>query len=304
MDLPLSNNTQKINSDIVVRALICHRDVQLGIHCLSSLIRYCTDPVKITLHDDGSLTTEDIILLEKNIPNVAIVSKIDADNFVRPLLSRYPQSLAFRDRSPTGQKMFDIPLMATGDIVLCDTDILFFRPFSGAFTWPDSSADMLFLQDTTDSYSLKPWNTNPHRLRHRYNAGLMMMRKNQYDLRQIETLIEFIENSSDYKQNEPHQWFLEQTCWSALAGTRDARIWDGKQMRVIRNNDSYSPELVAGHFVGGIRPLLQVFEIASKNSKAEKLPAVQIRSKAAADYTSFNYIQRRVLNKIIKMVGC
>jgi len=303
MDLTLSNNAEESSREINVRALICHRDVSLGIHCLSSLLRFCADPIKIILHDDGSLTKEDVKRLEDGLPNSVLVSKEEADDFVRPQLIHHPRCLAFRDRSPTGQKMFDIPLMTKGDIAICDTDILFLRPFRGCFTWPDNSADMLFLQDTTDSYSLRPWHAKPYRLRHRYNAGLMMMRARHYDLEQIEALIGFIEDSRGYKENESHQWFLEQTCWSALAGTLDARIWNGRQMRVIDKNDLYHNELVAGHFVGGVRPLLSAFEQAAKKSNAEDFPIVLIRSMPAMNYTLINFIQRRVRNKLRRAVG-
>lgn len=303
MVIPLLSEAGKANFEISVRALICHRDVGLGIHCLSSLLRFCNDPIKIVLHDDGSLTKDDAKRLEDGLPNTILVSKEEADDVVRPQLTRYPRCSAFRARSPTGQKMFDIPLMAKGDIALCDTDILFLRPFCGVFTWPDSSADILFLQDTTDSYCLKPWEAKPYALRHRYNAGLMMMRKYRYNLEQVEELISFIEDSRGYKENEPYQWFLEQTCWSALAGTLDARIWSGRQMRVIHETDCYHPELVAGHFVSGVRSLLREFENAASKANVESLPTVLVESRPAANYTTLNFIQRRVRNKLRRIAG-
>ncbi|MDB6452143.1 hypothetical protein [Falsirhodobacter sp. 20TX0035] len=303
MDSALVKNVGGSSSETSVRVLICHRDIDLGLHCLSSLLHFCADPIKIVLHDDGSLTKDDAKRLEDGLPNTVIVSKEEADDVVRPQLARYPRCLAFRERSPTGQKMLDIPLMTTGDIALCDTDILFLRPFHGVFAWPDESADMLFLQDTTDSYSLRPWQTRPHLLRHRYNAGLLMMRKRHYDLAQVETLIGFIEDSEGYKTNEPYQWFLEQTCWSALAGQLDARIWNGKQMRVIDKNDRYDHDLVAGHFVGSVRPLLSRFEASASKTPVKDSPAVLVRSKPAANYTTLNFLQRRVRNKLQRVVG-
>lgn len=301
----LSSSKDAVGPDprVDVRILICHRDVELGIRCLSSLLRFCADPVRIVLHDDGSLTEDDVTRLMEGLPGAALVSKEEADDVVRPKLARYPRSLAFRDRAAPGQKMFDIPLMASGDIALCDADILFLRPFSGVFAWPDDAAEMLFLQDTTDSYSLRPWNAKPHRLRHRYNAGLMMMRGHKYDLDQIEALIGFIEDSRDYQRNEPYRWFLEQTCWSAVAGTLDARMWDGAQMRVIDRNDRHHPDMVAGHFVGAVRPLLDVFENAAHAAGVADLAPVRVRSSPAADCTTFNFVQRRIRNKLRRATG-
>lgn len=303
MDIPLLSNERKSSSEISVRVLICHRDVSLGIHCLSSLLRFCADPIKIILHDDGSLTKDDVKRLEDGLPNATLVGKEEADDFIGTKLAHYPRCSAFRARSPTGQKMFDIPLMTKGDIAICDTDVLFLRPFRGVFTWPDSSADMLFLQDTTDSYCIKPWEAKLYPLRHRYNAGLMMMRECRYDLEKIEALIGFIEDSRGYRKNEPYRWFLEQTCWSALAGKLDARIWNGKQMRVVHETDCYHPELVAGHFVSGVRPLLKKFDDAASKANVESLPAVLVESTPAANYTTLNFIQRRIRNKLRRMIG-
>lgn len=126
MDNQFFNNVRKESSGISVHALICHRDVSLGIHCLSSLLRFCADSIRIVLHDDGSLTKEDAKRLEDGLPNTVLVGKEEADDIVRPQLAHYPRCLAFRTRSPTGQKMFDIPLMAKGDIAIYDTDVLFF----------------------------------------------------------------------------------------------------------------------------------------------------------------------------------
>lgn len=162
---------------------------------------------------------------------------------------------------------------------------------------------MLFLQDTTDSYCLKPWEANPYPLRHRYNAGLMMMRKRRYDIEQVEALISFIEDSRGYKENEPYQWYLEQTCWSAIAGKLDARIWNGRQMRVIHEADCYHPELIAGHFVSGVRPLLEKFEKAASKANVEKFPEAMVQSKPAENYTTLNFIKRRVRNKLRRMTG-
>lgn len=298
-----SNDAGKSGAEVSVCVLICHRDVDLGLHCLSSLLRFCADPISLVLHDDGSLTKEDMQRLEDGLPGVTIIGKEQADAIMRPQLANYPRCAAFRDRSPTGQKLLDIPLMTCSDIALCDADILFFRPFQGAFVWPDNSAEMLFLQDTTDSYCLRPWQAKPHLLRHRYNAGLLMMRKDRYDLDQIESLLEFIEESRGYQENEPYRWFLEQTCWSAVAGTLDSRIWNGAQMRVIRENDRYSQDLVAGHFVGGVRPLLKLFEDAASRADLANLQPVQVKSMPAANYTALNFIQRRVRNKIRRAAG-
>ena len=46
-------------SRVNVRTLLCHRDVDLALHCLGSLATCCVDPIALAIHEDGSLTADD-----------------------------------------------------------------------------------------------------------------------------------------------------------------------------------------------------------------------------------------------------
>ena len=243
-----------------IRALICHRDIDLGILCLGSLSRFSADPVQIVLHDDGSLTPEDRSKLVDALPNFILISREEADAVILPLLRNYPHCSAFRMRNPTALKLIDAAHFAQGDIIIVDTDVLFLRPFKSAFHWPSDAVQSVFLNDYLESFCLRPWQTRGLTIRSRYNSGLMMIRRRHFDLMTMERLVETIETNPGFINNTSYQWFLEQTCWAAIASRIEARRWNPQQMRVIDPQAKYDERLVAGHFVSSVRPLLYLFK--------------------------------------------
>lgn len=51
-----------------VHGLICHRNVSTGILCYKSLVQKSQEKLELILHDDGSLTEEDIAILQSSLP--------------------------------------------------------------------------------------------------------------------------------------------------------------------------------------------------------------------------------------------
>lgn len=280
-----------------VRAMICKRDVELGIECLGSLKRFCADPVQIVLHDDGSIGKDERARLEDGLPGARLISREEADDVMRPLLASLPRCAAFRDRSPMGRKLVDVGVFSNGDIIQCDTDVLFLRPFRGAFTWPNETIRTVHILDIADSFCLKPWQTGALHLLHRFNAGFMMIRKELFDLELMERTVRFIEENPGYIGNKPYQWFLEQTCWASVAGEHPALMWSGRQFRVIAKNDRYSTDLVGGHFVGNVRHLLGRFRDQAKTARVEETPPVTIQFEPARPYSTPAFIANRLGNR-------
>ena len=52
-------------SSSILRSLVCHRDVDMAISCLGSMLRFSHDPLDIVLHEDGSLTQPDVDRLKQ-----------------------------------------------------------------------------------------------------------------------------------------------------------------------------------------------------------------------------------------------
>ncbi len=126
----------EVTSTLTIRSLVCHRDVDMALACLGSLLRFSHDPLRLVLHDDGSLTSEDIQRLLTGLEGSTIVLRSEADELMNQLLKNHPYSYKYRYEQAYSLKLLDIPLLSKGDIAYCDTDVLFLRPFYGMFRQP------------------------------------------------------------------------------------------------------------------------------------------------------------------------
>ena len=216
------------------------------------MAEHSAEPLSFRIHDDGTLSSEDCDQLRSRIPISGFVDRLEADRRMEAELRRYPACLAFRTRWIYGLKLFDVAFFESGpDVAFCDSDILFLRPFSNLFTWPDAATGCLFMQDWQDAYSLRPWHLNrrlpmPSKL----NCGLFLLRRHCYDLDFFEWLL-----SRNYGVFDRLPW-LEQTAWAALAWRIGGRFWSERQIRTIRSDACLNDELIAGHFTSTVRGLL------------------------------------------------
>ncbi len=72
------------------------------------------------------------------------------------------------------------------------TDVLFLKPFSGLFRLPDDRITCLFMQDSQNSYSLRPWHMVGRwgiRLPKRLNGGVFSYLKSSFNLPLLEDII-------------------------------------------------------------------------------------------------------------------
>lgn len=239
-----------MNQPLTVHGLVCHSHVNLAILCFQSLRQFSIDPVQVTLHDDGSLTAADQDRLRQYIPDVTLIDRIQANELIYPLLQNYPVTAQFRREVPHAIKLLDIALLNQGDIAYCDSDLLFFRPFSGLFHFPEASVSALFMQDYLEAYSILPWNllrSRQLRLPSKVNSGLIFMRRDAYDL----DFIEWFLSQPAHRSKPLHK--MEQTCWAAMGYRAGCRIWHAQQIALIRPNTSLTHHTVAGHFVKEVR---------------------------------------------------
>lgn len=120
------------SGDIEVHMLLDHNRIYEGIWSLYSFIYFVSQPCRLAIHDDGTLTQFDVALLNKVFPQCHIISRIVADAKVMEyfrihnlrLCAKLRQSLIF------GLKLFDLPFFAHNhNFILLDSDTLFFsRP--------------------------------------------------------------------------------------------------------------------------------------------------------------------------------
>ena len=226
-----------------IRSLICHRDIDMAISCLGSLMRFSHDPVQLVLHEDGSLTRDDVEKLSESLPGVQIVYRRFADEAVNERLTHYRNCREYRHQQPYALKLLDVPLLSHGDIAYCDTDVLFFRPFRNLFRFPNDTTASVFIADGREAYSVLPWHLvgpNKLQLASRVNSGLLLLRKRAYDL----DFFEWCLGRAEFRQID--MW-MEQTCWAAFGNRVGSGLWDERRVTVMKPHVTFQRE-VAVHF--------------------------------------------------------
>ena len=248
----------------------------MAITCLGSVRRHSQTEVEFQIHDDGSLTERDIERLEENLHPCRIIRRSEADERLNGVFRNYPAARELRQIYPLALKLLDAPLLAREEVLrFCDSDILFFRPFSGlcdGLSYPKTNA--VFMEDRKNSYSLRSWHkafSTGLSLPWRINSGLLAFKLIAYDLDYLNWFIGC----------EGHRKIfhvLEQTCWAALGKRVGCRKYDPRQVRVMRDGESYDG-LVAGHFTARTRGLLADFversrrvSVSAESAKLRTVP--------------------------------
>jgi hypothetical protein len=251
----LTNESLNEKEILTVHGLVCHEHVDMAITCFQSLLKFSADPLEMSIHDDGTLTTDDIDKLKSQIPRTNVVSRSEGNDLINPQLKNFPNIYKFRNNVPHAVKLIDIALLSPENIAFCDSDILFLRPFRGLFQF-DASTKAIFMQDYLEAYSVFPWHLagrNKLSLPSKVNSGLFYMRREVYDL----DFIEWFLGQKRFQSKPLHK--MEQTCWAALGYRSEMRIWDPQQIVLMRPYSTLKHEMIAGHFVKEIRSRLKTF---------------------------------------------
>jgi len=232
-----------------VATLLGHAHVEMALSCLGSLLRYSAEPLRLRVHDDGTLTAEDRDRLAAGLGGPEFVARAEADGRVEAVLAGRPALRAFRAANPLALKLIDVPLLAGDSLAYCDSDVLFLRPFSGLFSFPESGA--VFMSDRQNAYSVRSWHLPRHgklRLPCRVNSGVLLFRTRFYD----PDLLEWYFGRPEF-QFAP-VW-AEQTAWALLGQRAGCRLWDPRLVRLPEEDDP-AADAVALHFVSPLRSML------------------------------------------------
>lgn len=263
----------------IVESLLGRAQVEMAISCLGSLIGHSADPIRLRLHDDGSLGAEDRERLGQALGEPVMISRAEADELVAPLLSTRPALAALRARHPLFLKLVDLAVLAPNDgeraeIAYCDADVLFQRPFFGLFR-PAPGAGATFMADGQNAYSVRSWQLLRHRrlaLPERLNSGLF-----RYALRSFDPdLLEWFAARPELHRTPP---WIEQTAWALLAQRAGCRLYDPSQIAIPRAAEPLPTDAVALHFVNPVRSRLA--EAVPSALKRRGEPPVEIRSAPA-----------------------
>src|SRR6266700_3296413 len=101
---------------IVVATLLGQAHVEMALACLGSLLRYSADPLRLRLHEDGTLTARDRQRLKAGLGNIEFIPRAEADGRMADVLAGHPTLRAFRKGNPLALKLIDVPLMADGTL--------------------------------------------------------------------------------------------------------------------------------------------------------------------------------------------
>lgn len=225
----------------------------IGLRCLGSLVRSVTG-VSLILHDDGTLTDEDIENLKETLPVAEVVRRRRADEIMQEELRRYPACARLRGENVLMLKLFDVALMSSDkDIRYCDTDVLFVRGALGLFERTRGGPAAVFMRDSNHAYSVRPWHLlgpDAMRLPQYVNSGLFMFRRDGFDLEFLEWLL----SKDRIRAIFAHiaSW-AEQTCWAALGFRAGCGLWDQERIAVVNDNWMLGDRTVAAHFVSSSR---------------------------------------------------
>ena len=222
----------------------------MALACLGSLRQCSAVPVRLILHDDGTLDEESRARLAEGLDGARIVTREEADDRLATLLAGAPAVRSYREAHPLGCKLVDVPLLAEEPVVqYCDADILFLRRYRGLFDGLAATCDARFMTDYQCAYSLRALDLVSERaLRpaYRVNTGIVQIRRAAIGMDTIER------SFGRARSHRTPQW-AEQTCWALIAEELRTELLDPEQLRFPFAGPPERPGTIALHFIGPLR---------------------------------------------------
>jgi len=167
---------------------------------------------------------------------------------VEPELRARPRLRNLRRRNPLALKLLDTALLAGEELLYCDSDVLFFRPFVDLFQLRVPSAAAVFMTDRQNAYSLRSWQLvrYPRRLRlvRQLNSGVVRFPGAALDLDLLEWLVAHFALAPEW---------MEQTGWALLASRMSCRLLDARQLTIPEPGQPLPDGCVGAHFVSSVR---------------------------------------------------
>ena len=255
---------------LVVSTLLGHAHVDMALLCLGSLLACSAEPLRLRIHEDGTLTEEDRERLAAGLGEPGFVPRAEAEERLADLLASRPAVRALRRTNPLGLKLVDAPLLAPGErLLFCDSDVLFFRPFSGL--WGEEGT-AVFLRDLQNAYSVRSWQVlqEPRlRLAGHVNTGIVGFPRAAYDL----DLLEWFLSHPGYQRTPV---WAEQTAWALLGARTGCQLIDPARVRLPGDRFELSDDLVALHFVTPRRALLPLYAERARDRRGEAPVALRM----------------------------
>lgn len=239
---------------VPVHLLTSQYDWKMALWMLASLHETSCLRWPLVLHEDGSLTEEQLDLFARLFPGLKVTRRREADERMTERLSDFPRCADYRKRMPHGLKSFDIPQLAEAPrYLMLDPDVMFFERPTEILDWVSDSNDdsCWFNQDfqesspistvqAKDELDVKLW---PH-----INTGLCLL--NRDSVNSLEDMEAWL-NHPALKDPEV-QWRVEQTLL-ALAASKAGKGGLLPASYEVSPHKHRQPNGVARHYVGCVR---------------------------------------------------
>lgn len=226
-------------------------DWRLALWMLASWYRATGRNWRIVAHDDGTVPPEGVDTLLRVFPTTTIISRVDADARMAPLLAEHPACTAYRQSHPLGLKLLDVPALETEPrLILLDSDVLFFRRPDDILRWVDTPDDSSwFNRDACEASFVSPEQAREALdvdLWPRVNSGLCLLHRDSFPLAFAEVCL-----TRTPVLNGPI-WRVEQTVL-ALAASRANQGGLLPGTYEVSLGPWAQPDAVARHYVGAVR---------------------------------------------------
>jgi hypothetical protein len=268
---------------LLVHTLACEQHVWFAVPCLRSLLAFSHDPIRLVVHDDGSLTQRSFELLAVAFPDAILVPRTSADAEMAEALARFPAMAQARSHLPHVIKLWDVALIQPESIVCyVDTDVLFQRSFRGLFPASGESGSGAFMMDSGNSFGAHPgdfWPLGPLRVARCLNSGLFWIRRDRIDYERMEFLFK---RWGPQRIRKYHGWF-EQTVWADQAWRSRCSMYDPAQLGTASPLECANGKLIGVHYVTPSRGMLKTLldsgtadSSASRDASAEPVEEIRL----------------------------
>jgi hypothetical protein len=254
-----------VEAEAETHILSSERDFAMACWTLASYYAMCEKASPVVMHDDGTLSRDDLETIRRIVPSVKIVGREEADAVVHEKFKCYPHLLGLRKRLPHMMKILDFHAFCQAKrFVIVDSDILFFSDPKELY---EAGKSHRFSCDLETTYAVEPDELKkmsgidcPPRV----NCGMANVLKEVVDIEMMEWLLHIA--NIDLQKCPP---YIEQTLWAMECG-RGGFEYLPESYRIC--NAPGLKGLVAKHYTGLI---LDRFRSARDYFFVEGIPEVR-----------------------------
>jgi hypothetical protein len=214
------------SSNFEIHALVSKKDFYQLLWALYSFFICNSNDVSLVVHDDGTLSKDHQMILNKLFPGSRMIMRSHADAIMSDKLIDYPKCLNFRSGHPTNLKVLDFWLLAESkNIIFFDSDLIFLEDPKEVF---DDQSQSTFLQDIWTNYCISTDRLVKilgYPVKQNVNIGFGCVRTEIFQL-------DFIESLLGYPEIKNASYIADQTILAAITSKGSLRLLD-KQYQMV-----------------------------------------------------------------------